>query len=264
MGTSQDPLINAYLVDLRESRRLRSNEVRRRVEDGVVTETPAPYRVDCHYLISVWSPASAGQALEPTLDEHEWLGAVIVALGRAGTLRMSDLFDSASLPPGTPPELLDHEMPLSLLPVEGYPKLVEFWGTMGEQAPVKPVAYVVITAPFFASSRAAGPPVTTITTTYRQPNELAGEVLHEIGGLVGDSARPLPDGSPAPVADAWVELFNPAGLRLRLRRSGPDGRFTFGRLPAGGYTVRTSHEKLGTATREMLIPSPTGDYSLTY
>lgn len=75
---------------------------------------------------------------------------------------------------------------------------------------------------------------------------------------------PLPDGTPGPVPAAWVELLNVTGLRLRLVRSDADGRFTFGRLPAGSYTERATVQNLGVLARGVVIPSATGEYDLTY
>src|SRR5215831_7923633 len=46
--------LNVYLVDLRENRKLRSNERERTVVGSDVYETPPARRVDCHYLISAW------------------------------------------------------------------------------------------------------------------------------------------------------------------------------------------------------------------
>jgi hypothetical protein len=57
--------LNVYLVDLRENRKLRSNEQVRSIENGVVYEDPAPTRLDCHYLISGWSPT---EQLPPRLS----------------------------------------------------------------------------------------------------------------------------------------------------------------------------------------------------
>src|SRR5688572_12734716 len=67
------PALDVYLVDLREHRRLRSNERAREVVDGVSFAERAPDRVDCHYLISAWSPAQPAVGVEPTLDEHALL-----------------------------------------------------------------------------------------------------------------------------------------------------------------------------------------------
>ena len=72
--------LNIYLVDLRENRKLRSNERTLGIQDGIISETPAPLRVDCHYLITAWSPATVTQAVEPTVEEHALLYQVTAIL----------------------------------------------------------------------------------------------------------------------------------------------------------------------------------------
>ena len=63
VGGNPANALNVYLVDLRENRKLRTNERDAHGDraDGIVRETPAPRRVDCHYLISAWSPADVSR-----------------------------------------------------------------------------------------------------------------------------------------------------------------------------------------------------------
>src|SRR6266498_3376631 len=70
--------LNVYLVDLRENRKLRSNERVRTVENGIVADEPVPARLDCHYLVTAWSPATEGQGR--TAEEHELLHQVVSVL----------------------------------------------------------------------------------------------------------------------------------------------------------------------------------------
>ncbi|HMN28756.1 MAG TPA: hypothetical protein PKE45_11455, partial [Caldilineaceae bacterium] len=42
----------------------------RHFENGTAYDQPAPERLDCHYLISAWSPTDVTPQLEPILDEH--------------------------------------------------------------------------------------------------------------------------------------------------------------------------------------------------
>ena len=83
--------LNIYLVDLRENRKLRSNEQIRRFENGIFTDEPVPPRIDCHYLITAWSPAQPTPAVEPTLDEHALLYDVTAALLRSDPLQPSQI-----------------------------------------------------------------------------------------------------------------------------------------------------------------------------
>ncbi|MCA9620775.1 MAG: DUF4255 domain-containing protein [Myxococcales bacterium] len=59
VGGSAALAVNVFLVELRENRELRSNERTRELDNGLVTETKAPRRVNCHYWITAWSPASS-------------------------------------------------------------------------------------------------------------------------------------------------------------------------------------------------------------
>lgn len=59
MGTRQ--ALNVYLFDLRENRKLRSNEKVRRPQKCLVIEEPAPARLDRYHLIIAWSAATEQQ-----------------------------------------------------------------------------------------------------------------------------------------------------------------------------------------------------------
>ena len=57
--------LNIYLADLRENRKLHSNARSQYIENGLASQALAPRRIDCHYLISSWSPVEVTQDLEP-------------------------------------------------------------------------------------------------------------------------------------------------------------------------------------------------------
>ena len=111
-------------------------------------------------------------------------------------------FEGLPLPPGTPPELVEHELPLTLLPVEGFPKLVEFWGTMGEEAPAKPVVHLIITAPFFAPPGRPGRRSRRSSPTTGRPARSPARCCTRSGEGSAIGIAPLPDGTPSPVASA--------------------------------------------------------------
>ena len=114
--------LNIYLVDLRENRKLRSNERSRSVDNGMVSEEPAPTRIDCHYLITAWSPVDPGPALEPTLDEHALLYQVTAALKNNEPLNPSRIYPADSVALNAVPELIrEADLPTAVLPVEGFP-----------------------------------------------------------------------------------------------------------------------------------------------
>jgi hypothetical protein len=266
VGGSPASALNVYLADMRENRRLRSNERVRATAieaDGMVRESSAPRRVDCHYIISAWSPATQSPAVEPTVDEHVLLYQTIAALNAAEPLIPRAAYAPDPLPAGFPAEIADLSLPTTLLPVEGFPKLAEFWGTMGEGHRHKPAIYLIVTVPVLYAAEAMGGMVTTRIANFRAVGAAAGEDRIEVGGTVRDSAAPLPNGDAAPVAGAWVVLER-AGQRVQLTRTDSLGRFQFAALPAGDYQLRASSETLAEILRDVRVPSPSGEYDLTF
>ena len=86
VSSSMVEQLSVYLVDLRENRHLRSNEVVRTVDAGQVSETPAPARLDCTYLVSAWSPIAETALVGPTHDEQILLYEVARTLIAAAPL----------------------------------------------------------------------------------------------------------------------------------------------------------------------------------
>jgi len=257
-----DLALDVYLVELRENRKLRTNERTPVFEDGFVSAEPAPALVDCHYLVSAWSPAQP--ALEPALDEHALLYEAAAVLFQNAPLNPSRVY-----PPGSPalaawPERFRRsDLPTALLPPEGFAKLSEFWTTMGQDARWKPVLHLVVTLPVVLLREMAGFMVTTRITDYRIAEvPETTEVWMQIGGHVLDAANPLPGGDPRPVPDAWVHIETLAGRMLRRTRTNALGRFAFGRLRADRYRLHTVAVGLGTLDREVDVPAETAEYNL--
>lgn len=258
--------LNVYLVDLRENRKLRTNERERTIVGSDAYETPPPRRVDCHYLISAWSPVQATPGMDPTPIEHALLAEAARALGRRDELDPAELC-AASRPPNlpavaVPPPLVGETLPLTLLPVDGFPKYAEFWGTMGDKHRWKPCVHAVITVALKESPVRAGAIVTTAITNALQwgaPGSI--ETRFHIGGVVRDAANP-----PQPVAGAWVELLDTLGTaRVQLARTDSVGRFVFADVAGGAYQLRaTAHPQGTTPIRPITVPEPTGSYDLRF
>jgi hypothetical protein len=252
--------INLYLFDVRENRRLRSNERVRTVDNGLVNETPAPRRIDCHYLITAWSPAQETQAVEATVDEHALLYQVTAALTRNESFVPREIYAPAPLPATFPTDIADAELPTALLPIEGFPKYAEFWGTMGSKHPWKPAVWLVVTLPVVYGAQFAGPMVTTRIAEFRaSEHPETAEVWIQIGGQVFDTANP-----PGLVNGAWVRLMTAADEPLQIMQTNELGRFTFNGLRAGDFRLRYQAEGLGQKFRDVEIPSPTGEYNLQF
>jgi hypothetical protein len=259
-----DLALNVYLIEMKENRRLRTNERVRDVQAGVATDQPAPRRVDCHYLITAWSPVTPSLMVEPTVDEHKLLYAATNALMDNDPLEPRKVYFPAPLPLGFPASIADAQLPVVVLPQEGFPKYAEFWGTMQGAAnhPWKPAVYLIVTLPVQLEKQVAGPLVTTRITEYLQSGTAQTvEVWVEIGGTVLDAKVP-PE---FPVPGAWVSLEEVAGTRLATTITDELGRFVFNKIRPGNYLLRwRAGARPEPLPRAIAVPSPTGEYDLRF
>jgi hypothetical protein len=256
--------VNVYLADLRENTRLRSNQrVRQRNEDGFVEERAASRRLDCHYLVTTWSPASVTPPIEPTLDEHALMHRVTAVLLTREALVPTAIF-GGSLPPGFSPDLADAVLPVSVAPESGFPSYGEFWGTMGTDARWRPALYLIVTVPMPRETRVAGPPVTTRILRAHAGDPHHPDIRIQIGGWLRDgTVPPGPDGLAPAVAGAWVALESSTGRRLTTTTDA-QGRFTFRELSPGSFTLRAATPQHGEITTTTDVPSPGGGYDLIF
>jgi len=257
--------VNIYLADIRENRKLRSNErIKVGVENGQVIHQPAPARVDCHYLISTWSPAQPGPAVEPTQDEHNLLYQVTAVLMHNLPLNPTRFYGEGAPELAPLPEAMRNaDLPVQILPVEGFFKIAEFWGTMGTNHRWKPTVYVVVTLPVVLALEPVGPEVTDIGVE-TLPGNANGPVIavHQIAGYVIDSTGITPE----PVATAWVRLERLGGQPVRATETDSAGRFTFSGIPAGQYQLnwRAPGKPAPAAPRIIEVPALSGEYNLTF
>jgi hypothetical protein len=253
--------LNVYLVDIRENRKLRSNEMFRQFDaaGGVVDEYPAPARADCHYLITAWSSADEDLAHPEqgkhgkTGEEHAILHETASLLNAHQPLVPKSVFGNA-FPANFDPDLEGESLPTALLPVEGFPKYAEFWGTMGAVHPWKPAVYLVVTVPLRVTHRSAGPPVKTVFSDWHQDKDKPGETLIDFGGTVLDGATP--------VKDAWVRLETSGHQLVQSATSDSSGHFRFVRVEPQQYLLRAGASGVGIHEGPVDVPSPTGDYDV--
>jgi hypothetical protein len=115
------PAIVLFLYDVRENYELRTNQwEQERRPDKIVTRKRAPARVDCSYLITAWSSASAPN---PTADEHRLIGLVMKLLLLHRTIPETYLHG----------ELVGLEPPLRarIMTQNQLQSVGEFWQAMG-------------------------------------------------------------------------------------------------------------------------------------
>jgi uncharacterized protein DUF4255/carboxypeptidase family protein len=251
--------LNVYLVDMRENRRLNSTEWLPGSSPSGPTMEPPPARVDCHYLLTAWSPASVSPAIEPTVDEHRLLYQALAALYHAAPLNPTRIYPPGSVALATiDPLIRDVDLPTLLLPSEGFHRPGEFWGTMGTADRWKPSIHLVVTLPVVLPFTVSGPMVTTRIMEFRQTGKLdTAEVWTQIGGAVLG-----PTGGT--VSGAHVRLETGDGGLLQSADTAGDGRFTFGALRTGPYRIHVVAPGLGDTVRPVTVPSSTGEYDVQF
>lgn len=137
-------VLNVCLVDLKENRSQAVMEAPRQSKDANVGARVTRRRVDCHYLISAWSPAT--RSVEPSLDEHALLYDAMALLVEAEPLIPREIYGSKPLPRNFPVALHDAQLPSVLSPTERFPKIGEFWSA-ARGVYWKPTIHLVVTLP---------------------------------------------------------------------------------------------------------------------
>lgn len=221
VGGAPAQALNVYLAEIRQNRELRSTARIRSIVGGEITERLAPSWVSCHYLITAWSPA-ASELVEPAPDEHGLLYRALAALQDAGPVNPARVYPagSASLA-AWPEQVRDVDLPTELLPLEGFPKLAEFWGTMGTGYRWKPVLHIAVGLPvIWTEPVPRGRPVATVVLHVAPDGRRGdGDMIVRIGGRVGAA-----DGSAVDGAEVAVIAVD-GGADVRTTASGPDGRY---------------------------------------
>jgi Pvc16 N-terminal domain/Carboxypeptidase regulatory-like domain len=268
VGTSGGISVNVYLVDITEDRGLRSNARHREVMNGVTRETKAPERVRLHYVVSAWNSAKDSLQVRATEAEHAVLAAVLGALIRAAPLNPARLLTNTELG-ALPAELRDIELPTRIIPPDGFPRLAEFWGTMGRPQALRPVIYLMVTAPLIHPIEDVGGIVDTILMDVGRaagvldpPAEL--ERVLVIGGVVLDG-RPPHAAAPVPVAGARVDLQSSTGTFRAATTTGPTGEFSFAGIEPGSYRLAYSHAVIPAhAPQPLTVPVASGPIELLF
>lgn len=141
--TNGKTVLNVCLVELKE------NRTAARGSNWPSADAALLRRIDCHYLISAWSPAT--KSVEPTLDEHALLYKALAALMRTEPLSPLKVFGATQPPTNFPHGFLNSSLPTMVLPVEPYGKTAEFWNAT-RSVHWKPTIHLVVTLPVLSES----------------------------------------------------------------------------------------------------------------
>jgi len=137
--TNGRTMLNVCLVELKENRSAVPGMTWPAADPGAKQR-----RIDCHYLISAWSPAT--KSVEPTLDEHALLYKALAALMGAEPLNPLKVFSTTRPPANFPRSFLNSSLPTMVLPVEPYGKTGEFWNAT-RSVHWKPTIHLIVTLP---------------------------------------------------------------------------------------------------------------------
>jgi hypothetical protein len=137
--TNGKTMLNVCLVELKENRTASQETIWPAADPNT-----SQRRIDCHYLISAWSPAT--KSVEPTLDEHALLYKALAALMSAEPLSPGKVFGATRPPSNFPRSFLNSSLPTMVLPVEPYGKTGEFWNAT-RSVHWKPTIHLVVTLP---------------------------------------------------------------------------------------------------------------------
>jgi hypothetical protein len=257
VGAGTGVWLNCALVDLREDRHHRSNEIR--IERQPLRRRHAPFLMTCHYLLSAWNSAKESETVPAASREHALLGQVVAALLERAPLTPSEVLlpsELGSLPAGWREKSFDTDV----LPPEGFTKIPEFWGTMGRATPWRPVAWIAVTVPVSPAPTLIEGIMTTLITSLesgvKMPGTTPAETLVSIGGRVLDGTG-ANAGSPVSVAEAVVTLSTPAGTLMARTLTSDSGEFVITGIVPGDYLIATRATGFPpSAPMPLTIPSP--------
>jgi hypothetical protein len=234
------PTVNLFLYEVKENRELRNAEpIIQKVGDTYFRRR-APIRMDCNYMVSAWSNATGPARV---VAEHRLLAEALLWLSRFTTVPGNYLQGSLAVQPYPPPTIIAQ--------VDPNRNTGEFWSALG----ISPRAafYLTVTIAMDLDVEVEDVQVTTVIAWYQQDSDqLSREEWINIAGVVSDAIG----GS---VETAWVRL-EPGGVSTTTDEQ---GRFILVRIRRGtNYTLRAGLPGKGETSRNIQIPSPSGEYNL--
>jgi len=235
--------LNIYLYEFRENRNFRrASWDQAELPNRTFVLSPPPTYLDCHYLISAWSPAEDSELTNPVLDEH-----LLLAEATRVLLRNPEVIPGAIGVVGGGPVFQEARVNLTVAPPEPPRVLNDFWSTM--RLPWRPATMLVVTAPLDLLQDS--PPVEAVTTFVQSLARIDGTITEEwidFGGFVVQSSNNTP------IAGATV-------TRLPQNQSvttDSQGRYIFRRLKRGMQRFRASAAGFRVIERDIDIPGDPG------
>jgi hypothetical protein len=241
--------LNLYLYEVRENRDFRRAEWDTLPASATTTVlSQPPVYLDCHYLVSAWSPAEDTEATTPVLDEHLVLAEALRVLLSTPTVRPLSVGIA-----GGSPVFEQADVCLTVAPPEAPRILNDFWSTM--HLPWRPAIQVVATAPLdLLLDLPPAPRLTTLIQRFGSPGQAASEERIVIAGWVLRAADDIP------IAGANVErLTLDTSAVLESTTTDAQGRFTFEGLGPGTQRLRASQAGFNPLQRDLAVPNEAPD-----
>ncbi len=232
------PTVDLFLYDLREAADVSvGGWSEHRANGAARLERPA-LRLECSYAVTAWTREAE--------DEHRLLSqtlAVLLAHTRLPDALLGERLAETSAAQGP------------IMTRIGQPRgdhKSEFWTAVGGRYRVS-LDYVATLAVVPGGTFERGPEVRTHTVRVGDRHAgTRGFERHRCGGIVRS-----PDGRP--VADAWILLPDVGAWAT----SGPDGRFTFGGVPAGTHRCECRAPGGDVAVAELVVPGRGLEFTAT-
>ncbi|XHS77616.1 Pvc16 family protein [Burkholderiaceae bacterium UC74_6] len=249
--SKQRSTLNCYLYDIRENRDLR--DVGRYLErhpGGQYSLDAAPCRVKASYCITAWSPAEATPGIDPHLDEHNLLAAVLRVLLRYPELPRPVLVGTMAAQKLPPPTLIAQP--------DSARNSGDFWNAIGGQ--LRPSLEYAVSIALDYQAGDQGPLVTDVLARVGARDGDAARLLqpadpqYQVGGTVWSGSSP----TATPVAGAWVRVDETGELAV----ADDAGQFRVQRVEPGLYTLRVRATGFQEGTRPLPVPLNAGSYDI--
>lgn len=234
------PTVNLFLYEVKENRVLRNPVPTIQPQGNFFVHRTPPLRVDCKYLVTAWSNRTGAVGI---LDEHQLLAQTLLWLSRFSIIPAVYFQGTMVRQPEPPPVLVAQ--------TDDETNAGQYWTALGISP--RSAFHLIVTVSLDLHLEQDAYLVTTAITTYQQDTDPAtAEEWIAIGGTVRDNAG-------QPVTGAWVRL-EPTTL---VMYSDEQGRFIFDRVRrAPNYMLRVVARGVGQTTRNVDVPSPTGEYNV--
>jgi hypothetical protein len=242
------PTINFFLYDLRENVVLRRHQWETMSNGApgaskqIARMKRTPFRLDCHYMMTFW-------ATEPE-DEHQLLSSAMLALFRFPVIPKERLMGVLS------DQAFDVKAQLA-----SHDKLTnpaEVWGALDNE--IRPSISYMITLAFDPWSVEEAPMTTTFTLRTGQSSRPEAGQLNEDGiSSIKNSfgGHVLKDDEPQDHVRVTIKGMSFGTV------TDENGRFIFGSLPSGDYTLIAWPEEHNPVEKNITVPAPDGNYDIS-